>query len=144
MGVKTNQTETINRFISSTMSLTDTREELPTAPNIFRWVTPTSVAPSVTVQLNIEQLTFVMEQLLRTVAMEIAANSSDDDDWSLTGEQMLFMFQHHNMIEAASTDEDIEEVQKLAESSEYRIVFGEMGIDEAWDRYLTTLEEGRG
>ena len=67
-----------------------------------------------------------------------------DDDWTLTADQMTFMFQHHNAIESAYASDDLEFLRQLAESDEYISVFGDMGWDEAYDRYETTLDEDGG
>jgi hypothetical protein len=65
-------------------------------------------------------------------------------DWSLTVEQMLFMTGHHNEIETAYEEDDLEYLRQLAASNEFLIAFGEMGFDEAYDRYESILESGDG
>ncbi|GEM_PF-2388668 len=55
--------------------------------------------------------------------------------WTLSPEQMLFMLQHHNAIEAAFSRDDMEFLRELSAREAFVSVFGEMGIDEAYDRY---------
>ncbi len=57
---------------------------------------------------------------------------------------MIFMLQHHNLIEAAYEADDLEALRKLAASDEYKTVFGAMTFDEAYDRYEEMLETERG
>src|SRR4051812_5546450 len=95
--------------------------------------------------------------------------STRQDDWTLNTEQMIFMLQHHNLLEAdyatenleavralankKSVDEmvvallliqegqeNIEALRTLADSEAYKALFGEMSIDEAIDRYECMLE----
>ncbi len=70
--------------------------------------------------------------------------SIQQDDWTLNTDQMIFMLQHHNQIEAAYTAEDMEFLRELSVSAAYRAVFGDMGFDEAYDRYECMLEAERG
>lgn len=71
------------------------------------------------------------------------AGSLEAVDWSLTGEQMLYLMQHNNLIVSAFTADDYETLRAFADSKEFRYHFGTMGFDEAYDRYLTAIEEGR-
>jgi hypothetical protein len=64
-----------------------------------------------------------------------------DDDWTLTGSQMLFMLQHHNAIEAAFEADDMEFLRQLAQTDDFKRVFPDMGMDEAIDRYLSMVED---
>ena len=61
--------------------------------------------------------------------------------WILNADQMTFMLQHHNAIETAYAANDIDFLRELAKSDAYRKLFGEMGWDEAYDRYETMLED---
>lgn len=64
------------------------------------------------------------------------------NEWTLTPEQMRFMSQIHELIEAAQqNDNAFHLLQQIAESEKFAVLFGKMGFDEASDRYLTTLEE---
>lgn len=60
-------------------------------------------------------------------------------DWSLSGEQMLFLMQHSNMIAAAMADDNFDAIRNLAVSKEFVSRFGPMGFDEAYDRYATII-----
>jgi hypothetical protein len=66
------------------------------------------------------------------------------DDWTLNADQMIFMLQHHNSIEAAYEGDNLEVLRELAASDEYKAIFGTMSFDEAYDRYETMLETERG
>lgn len=68
--------------------------------------------------------------------------AADQDDWMLTPEQMLFMLQNHNIIERAFADDDLESLREFAAGEEFLALFGDMGFDEAYDRYETMLESG--
>jgi len=59
----------------------------------------------------------------------------DHSDWSLTPEQMLLMLQSHNAIEAAFEQDDLEFLRQFASNHEFKMLFGDMGFDEAYDRY---------
>ena len=63
------------------------------------------------------------------------------DNWTLTAEQMTWMAQHHNQIEEAFTAADIEWLRHLADTTDFKRAFGDMGFDEAYDRYECTLED---
>ena len=75
--------------------------------------------------------------------IQATETSIQQDDWILNADQMIFMLQHHNPIEAAYEDDRLEYLRELADSQEYKAVFGEMGFDEAYDRYECMLEAGR-
>ena len=62
------------------------------------------------------------------------------DEWTLTPRQMLFMMQHHNFIEAAFEQDNLNTLRELAQSDEFVTLFGDMSFDEAYDRYECTLE----
>jgi hypothetical protein len=66
------------------------------------------------------------------------------DDWTLNADQMLFMLQHHNPIETAYADGDLDFLRELAQSEAYLAAFGEMPWDEAYDRYECMLEAADG
>jgi hypothetical protein len=66
------------------------------------------------------------------------------DDWALTADQMLFMFQHHNPIETAYASDDMDFLRELATSEAYRVAFGDMPWDEAYDRYKCMVEDEDG
>jgi hypothetical protein len=61
--------------------------------------------------------------------------ATSQDDWMLTPEQMLFMMQNHNVIERAFADDDLQFLRQFAVSEDFRTLFGDMGFDEAYDRY---------
>jgi hypothetical protein len=63
-----------------------------------------------------------------------------ENDWTLTPEQMLFLMQHNNAFESAYTNDDLEALRAFASSEDYLTLFGNMGFDEAYDRYETILE----
>lgn len=77
--------------------------------------------------------------------MQIQATetSVQQDDWTLNGEQMIFMLQHHNPIEAAYEDDRMDYLRELADSEAYTAIFGDMSFDEAYDRYECMLEAER-
>jgi hypothetical protein len=56
---------------------------------------------------------------------------------------MLFLLQHHNAIEAVYRNEDTTWVETLMADEAYQTLFGNMGFDEAYDRYETMLAEGK-
>jgi hypothetical protein len=58
-------------------------------------------------------------------------------DWILTADQMTFMLQHHNFIETAYSEDNLEVLRSLAASQEFKMIFGAMSWDEAYDRYET-------
>ena len=64
-------------------------------------------------------------------------DETTQDDWTLTPEQTLYMLQHHNEIEVAFQDHDLDSLSAFAETSDYTAVFGDMRFDEAYDRYNT-------
>jgi hypothetical protein len=61
--------------------------------------------------------------------------SMDEDDFSLNTAQMVFMMNHENAIEQAYSAHNMEFLRQLAESGEYKELFGDMGWDQAYDRY---------
>lgn len=70
--------------------------------------------------------------------------TTNEDNWTLTSEQMIFMLQYNNYIEEAFRKDDFAALQTLADSEEYQQVFGDMSFDEAFDRYETTVEDAGG
>jgi hypothetical protein len=78
---------------------------------------------------------------MQTHATESAIQQAE---WTLSADQMIFMLQHHNGIEAAYEADDLEALRELAASDEYKAIFGDMSFDEAYDRYECTLESERG
>lgn len=50
------------------------------------------------------------------------------------------MMQHHNFIESAFENEDLDSLRELADSDAFKTVFGQMGFDEAFDRCETVFE----
>jgi hypothetical protein len=60
------------------------------------------------------------------------------DDWALEGEQLAFMVQHKDEIEAAYADDNMNMLTDLASSKEYQTLFGDMPWDEAYDRFEET------
>ena len=88
------------------------------------------------------------ERLLRQQSREyrllyriLTSEALNPDDWSLSSDQMIFMLQHNNEIEAAYERDDLEFLRSLAASDEYKAAFGDMSFDEAYDRYETLLED---
>ena len=74
---------------------------------------------------------------------QTSETSIQQDDWTLNADQMIFMLQHHNPIEAAYAEDNLAFLRELAKSEEYKAVFGAMSFDEAYDRYECMLEDGR-
>ena len=72
-----------------------------------------------------------------------STHQTEEDDWSLTVDQAIFMIQQRNNIEFAEDEDDDEFFDALVASEEYKALFGKMSIDEALDRFETMLEEGR-
>jgi hypothetical protein len=70
------------------------------------------------------------------------ANQVRQEEWTLDADQMIFMLQRHNEIEAAYANEDMTALRELSELEEYLMLFGDMSFDEAYDRYESTLEHG--
>lgn len=64
--------------------------------------------------------------------------ANPDEEWALQGDQLAFMQKHHAIIEAAYASGDLGPLDALADSDEYRALFGEMSWDEAYDRYEET------
>ena len=62
------------------------------------------------------------------------------NDWTLSSQQMLFLMQNHNVLEKAYAASDLDFLRQFAESKTFKDLFGDMGFDEAYDRYETTLE----
>ena len=67
----------------------------------------------------------------------------ENDSWTLTTDQMIFMLQHHNAVEAAYANDDMDFLRNLAASETFVAIFGEMSFDEAYDRYESMLEDDR-
>lgn len=65
------------------------------------------------------------------------------DDWTLTTDQMIFMLQHHNPIEAAYRADNTAFLCELAESADFKRLFGDMTWDEAFDRYESALLDNK-
>lgn len=65
---------------------------------------------------------------------------SVENDWMLNATQMLFMLQHHNPIETAYADDDMEFLRSLSKTEAYLVAFGDMPWDEAYDRYECMLD----
>jgi hypothetical protein len=76
-----------------------------------------------------------------TQKQQNAVTQQDNAAWILNADQMTFMLQHHNVIEAAYASDDLDFLRRLAASETYRGLFSDMGWDEAYDRYETMLEE---
>ena len=68
----------------------------------------------------------------------LQARFTVDDDWALEGDQLAFMLQHHDQIEAAYDSDDMTFLDELESSPEYKALFGDMPWDEAYDRYEET------
>lgn len=78
--------------------------------------------------------------------MQIHATETvtQQDEWTLDADQMIFMLQHHNAIEADYEANDLDSLRELAETDTYKAAFGVMSFDEAYDRYECMLEAERG
>lgn len=63
------------------------------------------------------------------------------DDWNLTDDQMFFLMQRYNSIHLAYENGGVEYLDRLEHSTEYRMLFGNMSLDEALDRYECTMED---
>lgn len=63
------------------------------------------------------------------------ADYAQSDDWSLTSAQVFFMLQNHNPIEIAFAEGDLNYLRDMVSSPEFQGIFGDMGFDEAYDRY---------
>ena len=61
--------------------------------------------------------------------------SIDEDDFSLNSAQMVFMMNCEAAIEKAEAEDDAQFFYDLADSPEYKALFGDMSIDQALDRY---------
>lgn len=61
-----------------------------------------------------------------------------DNDWTLTPQQKAYMDEHTAEIEAAYANEDMATLNRLYGSMRYRMAFGDMSWDEAYDRYEET------
>lgn len=84
----------------------------------------------------------VVEQLSDSDQLTLLATLQErfaiDDEWALEGDQLAFMLQHHDQIEAAYASDDMSVLDELEASPEYRALFGDMPWDEAYDRYEET------
>ena len=63
------------------------------------------------------------------------------DDWTLTSNQMFFLIKRHNAIAAAYENDDMDFLDSIKTSEEYRTLFGDMPWDETYDRYECMLDE---
>lgn len=70
--------------------------------------------------------------------LESGAAIIEEDEWSLTAGQTLFMMQRHNAILEAYERDDVDFLKSLEASAEYQTAFGDMSWDEAFDRYEST------
>lgn len=68
-----------------------------------------------------------------------AANPVEQGECALTPEQLAFMVQHHDFIEATYAAENPDALGDLADSAAYRRYFGAMPFEEAYDRYQCML-----
>ncbi len=71
--------------------------------------------------------------------------ASEQDDWTLTVEQMFWMLNSRNVIEAfmkgdASGSAWVE-LAALIATDEFKALFGAMSFEEAYDRYTSMLED---
>jgi len=67
-------------------------------------------------------------------------HKTEANEWTLNPRQMLFLMQNHNVLEKAYADNNLEFLRQFAESEDFKDLFGDMGFDEAYDRYETMLE----
>jgi hypothetical protein len=74
--------------------------------------------------------------------VQTQAKPLQEDDWTLNPEQVLFLMQNHNAIERAFEQDNLEFLRSFAAKEEFLVLFGDMGFDEAYDRYETMLESG--
>ena len=77
-----------------------------------------------------------------SASTSVTNSDTEKFEWSLTPAQMLFMLQRHNDIEVAFEENDMEALRNLAQSPEFVQLFGDMGFDEAFDRYEAAIEHG--
>ena len=84
----------------------------------------------------VERLSLDNQRILLVHLQNKLAGS--DDDWALGGDQLAFMLQHHDQIEAAYDSDDMTFLDELESSPEYKALFGDMPWDEAYDRYEET------
>jgi hypothetical protein len=70
---------------------------------------------------------------------QAAHDPVERDECALTPDQLAFMVQHHDFIEAAYAAENLAALEALAQSAAYRVYFGAMPFDEAYDRYECML-----
>jgi hypothetical protein len=89
-------------------------------------------ALSLVQKLSIEDQRALLHTLQKTLA------SSDDEQWALEGAQLAFMLQHRDVIEAAYDSDDMAALDVIEGSDEYRVLFGDMSWDEAYDRFEET------
>jgi hypothetical protein len=71
------------------------------------------------------------------------AEQDQEDDWTLNTDQMIFMLQYHNPVEAAYASDDVAYLRQLESSDEYKALFDQMSWDEAYDRYEESLMTGK-
>jgi hypothetical protein len=88
--------------------------------------------------LSLAQRLSTEEQRALLQALQESLAASEDDQWALEGAQLAFMLQHKDAIEAAYDADDMAALDVLEESDEYRMLFGDMVWDEAYDRFEET------
>lgn len=92
-------------------------------------------------RLSVEDQDTLMLHLLDKLAEAAPAperRSPQDDEWALRGPQLDFMRQRHQAIMEAIERDDDAFLLGLAETPEFKALFGSMGWDEAFDRYEET------
>jgi hypothetical protein len=88
---------------------------------------------------------FFNDGAFRDADIEAIADSihTMDEGWTLTPEQMVFMLEHHYVIELAFSLDDMPMLRNLAASREFIQLFPDMTFDEAYDRYETMIKNDK-
>jgi hypothetical protein len=92
-------------------------------------------------RLSLEDQDTLMLHLLDKLAEANPApepHAPQDDEWALRGPQLEFMQQRHQAILDAIERDDDALLLGLADTPEFKALFGSMGWDEAFDRYEET------
>jgi len=58
-----------------------------------------------------------------------------DLDWRLTPVQAAVLTRYRDFIKQKLDSDDMKALRTFAQSEDYRVAFGDMGFDEAWDRF---------
>jgi hypothetical protein len=63
-----------------------------------------------------------------------------DPDWALTDEQFQYFKLYQQMIEDAFKEDNMEGLRAFAEGESFLAKFGDMGFDEAYDRFQDIVD----